>query len=83
MQKCFESRDIPMLQAAIARLPEDEARLHLKRCIDSGLWVPEGGLGKEEEGAAAEESASADEPVGEEIYHEVKSAVQSTTEDVD
>lgn len=43
LQKCFEARDIPMLQQAIAKLPPDEARLHLKRCVDSGLWVPEGG----------------------------------------
>lgn len=47
LQKCFEARDIPMLQAAIGRLPPDEAKLHLKRCVDSGLWVPEGGLAAE------------------------------------
>lgn len=47
MQKCFEARDIPMLQAAIAALPTDQAKYHLKRCVDSGLWVPEGGVGGE------------------------------------
>ena len=30
-----------MLQQAITQLPEDEARYHMKRCVDSGLWVPE------------------------------------------
>lgn len=22
-------------------MPEDEAKYHMKRCVDSGLWVPE------------------------------------------
>ena len=22
-------------------MPEEEARYHLKRCVDSGLWVPD------------------------------------------
>lgn len=30
-----------MLQQAITTLPEEEARYHMKRCVDSGLWVPE------------------------------------------
>ena len=29
-----------MLQKVLAELPEEEARSHLKRCVDSGLWVP-------------------------------------------
>lgn len=41
MQKCFEVQDIPLLQSAIAKMPEEEARYHMKRCIDSGLWVPD------------------------------------------
>merc|ERR1719186_217588 len=40
MKECFESQDIPMLQQIIKELPEDEARYHMKRCVDSGLWVP-------------------------------------------
>ncbi len=28
------------LQEAIRSLPESEARYHMKRCVDSGLWVP-------------------------------------------
>lgn len=30
-----------MLQQIIGTLPEEEARYHMKRCVDSGLWVPE------------------------------------------
>ncbi|CAD7081654.1 unnamed protein product [Hermetia illucens] len=41
LKKCFESRDIQMLQEAITKLPEEEARYHMKRCVDSGLWVPD------------------------------------------
>ncbi|XP_015122744.1 hsp90 co-chaperone Cdc37 [Diachasma alloeum] len=41
LQKCFESQDIPLLQKTISEMPEDEARYHMKRCIDSGLWVPD------------------------------------------
>ncbi|XP_046837696.1 hsp90 co-chaperone Cdc37 isoform X2 [Vespa crabro] len=40
-QKCFEAQDIPLLQQTIAAMPEEEARYHMKRCIDSGLWVPD------------------------------------------
>jgi len=48
-----------MLQETIANMPEEDARYHMKRCIDSGLWVPQkngggggggGGGGEETEG---------------------------------
>lgn len=31
---------MPLLQATIAKMPEAEAIYFMKRCIDSGLWVP-------------------------------------------
>lgn len=34
-------------------MPEDEAKYHMKRCVDSGLWVPEGG--KKNAGDTADE----------------------------
>ena len=40
LKECFESQDIAKLQEVIKELPEEEARLHMKRCVDSGLWVP-------------------------------------------
>lgn len=40
MKKCFETQDIGMLQQIIKELPEEDARYHMKRCVDSGLWVP-------------------------------------------
>ena len=31
-----------MLQEVIAKMNPDDATYHMKRCVDSGLWVPEG-----------------------------------------
>ena len=41
MQDCFESRDIGSLQAVISAMDEEQAKYHMKRCIESGLWVPD------------------------------------------
>jgi len=43
LKDCFEKQDIQLLQQIIGTLPEEEARYHMMRCVDSGLWVPEGG----------------------------------------
>lgn len=39
LQDCFESRDVSLLQDAISKMPEEEAKYHMKRCVDSGLWI--------------------------------------------
>lgn len=41
LKECFESQDIAKLQDTISKMDEKEAQYHLKRCIDSGLWVPD------------------------------------------
>lgn len=41
LKQCFESKDIDLLKKTIAELPEEEARYHMKRCVDSGMWVPD------------------------------------------
>uniref|UniRef100_A0A8D8MRX7 Hsp90 co-chaperone Cdc37 n=1 Tax=Culex pipiens TaxID=7175 RepID=A0A8D8MRX7_CULPI len=76
LQTCFETRDIGMLQEAMTKLPEDEARYHLKRCIDSGMWVPDGNKGvldlppeEQDQGAEAEVKEDA---VEEPVYEAVK-----------
>ena len=62
LQKCFESRDIALLQETISKMPEDEAKYHLKRCVDSGLWVPDASkVDKEEKEEKEGESADAEE----------------------
>lgn len=34
-------QDIPLLQQTIAAMSEEDATYHMKRCVDSGLWVPD------------------------------------------
>jgi len=43
LQECFEKKDVAMLQEAVTKIPKEDAEYHIKRCIDSGLWVPGGG----------------------------------------
>lgn len=62
MKDCFESKDIELLKKTITEMPEDQAKYHMKRCVDSGLWVPEGGVDKEATEIVVEE----------EIYEEAK-----------
>jgi hypothetical protein len=43
IREAFETQDTAKLQAAFAALPPEEAKLHFKRVVDSGLWVPGAG----------------------------------------
>jgi len=56
LQECFDTKDVSMLQEALTSMPEEEARYHLKRCIDSGLWVPDGNAAKAEAEAKQSEN---------------------------
>ncbi|XP_039248032.1 hsp90 co-chaperone Cdc37-like [Styela clava] len=68
MQDCFEKRDIPMLQKIIASLEPEQAKYHMKRCVDSGLWVPGGGgAGDEQDDADDAEEAKKEEEVYETV----------------
>jgi cell division cycle protein 37 len=40
MKECFEKKDIGMLQAVVMKMEKEDAEYHIKRCVDSGLWVP-------------------------------------------
>ncbi|XP_028909323.1 hsp90 co-chaperone Cdc37 [Ornithorhynchus anatinus] len=40
LQKCFDVKDVQMLQDTISQMDPTEAKYHMQRCIDSGLWVP-------------------------------------------
>ena len=40
MQECFDKKDIGMLQDLVAKMDKKEAEYHIRRCVDSGLWVP-------------------------------------------
>jgi cell division cycle protein 37 len=39
LQECFEKRDTELLKKVISEMDENEAKYHMKRCVDSGLWV--------------------------------------------
>lgn len=49
LKQCFESQDIPLLQETISKMDQKDATYHMKRCVDSGLWVPEANKGGNEE----------------------------------
>lgn len=66
MQKCFDEKDIQMLQDVISKMDPTEAKTHMKRCIDSGLWVPNS---KTDDGDEKEEDAT---------YEEVKQEQEET-----
>ncbi|KAL7515589.1 hypothetical protein ACHAXN_013165 [Cyclotella atomus] len=38
MQEAFESREKSKLEEALLGMPQEEAKYHMKRCVDSGLW---------------------------------------------
>jgi cell division cycle protein 37 len=65
MQQAFVEQDVAKLKQILSSLPPEEADYHLKRCIDSGLWVVPGGNNdnddeeeEEEEDGDEEEQAS-------------------------
>ncbi|XP_037649416.1 hsp90 co-chaperone Cdc37-like [Sebastes umbrosus] len=58
MKKCFDDKDIGMLQDAISKMDPTEAKIHMKRCIDSGLWVPNS---RTDDGDEKEEDATYEE----------------------
>jgi len=40
LKRCFEEKNIEMLQEVMKEMDLDEAEYHMARCVDSGLWVP-------------------------------------------
>ncbi|XP_012259615.2 hsp90 co-chaperone Cdc37 [Athalia rosae] len=54
LQTCFEKRDIPLLEQTMATMDPDQARYYMKRCIDSGLWVPDARSAKNQQEPADE-----------------------------
>lgn len=41
LKTCFETQNIQMLHEVVSKMDEEQAKYHIKRCVDSGLWVPE------------------------------------------
>lgn len=67
MKKCFESQDIQLLQDTIKNMDQEDATYYMKRCVDSGLWVPDANKDK----SSAEDDDKTQE---ENIYSEINSS---------
>jgi len=81
LRACFESQDIGKLKGVIASMPPADAAYHMKRCVQSGLWVPEGGA-QQEEGVVTSSKTGLlrqAEP-GEESEEEVYESVEDTVD---
>ena len=39
LRECFETQDVAKLQTVISSMSREDAAYHMKRCVDSGLWV--------------------------------------------
>jgi len=73
LQACFESADVGLLQQTIANMPPKEARYHMKRCVDSGLWKPaedDPNTNPEDGFKKAEEEGEEEEPVYQSVSQE-------------
>ncbi|CAH1953457.1 unnamed protein product [Acanthoscelides obtectus] len=62
LKKCFESQDVQLLQDTIDKMDVNEAKYHIKRCVDSGLWVPDAHKKTSDEAGDAGASTAEDEP---------------------
>lgn len=45
LQEAFGERSVEALRGALGELSPEDAQYHMQRCIDSGLWDPNGGGG--------------------------------------
>ncbi len=52
LKQCFDTKDIQMLKDTFEKYDPDEAQVWLKKCIDSGLWVPDKNAAADEEDGA-------------------------------
>ncbi|XP_032868187.1 hsp90 co-chaperone Cdc37 [Amblyraja radiata] len=66
MKNCFDAKDIQLLQDVISKIDPTEAKYHMQRCIDSGLWIPNAKAAEEE----GEKNTGEEDPVYEEVKKE-------------
>lgn len=72
LKECFEKQDIAKLQEVVSKMNEEDAKYHIKRCVDSGLWVPDS---KSKEGGESNDGPSGSNDGKEEnTYTEVEEA---------
>nr|CAH8860097.1 unnamed protein product [Trichobilharzia regenti] len=62
LQECFEKKDVELLKTVLCSMDPQQAEYHMKRCVDSGLWVDNarggggGGDDPEENGGADDDN---------------------------
>ena len=49
MQEAFGERSVDALKTALTKLSAEDAQYHMQRCIDSGLWDPQGAGGGDDD----------------------------------
>lgn len=74
LQKCFESKSTDLLKEVLLQMDPEQAQYHMKRCVDSGLWVPGAGASEEDGATAADDTEETKDEEEEEegIYEEIK-----------
>jgi len=55
LQEAFGERSVDALKEALQSLKPEDAQYHMQRCIDSGLWDPQGAGGGEGGGSSSAE----------------------------
>ncbi|CAH8529423.1 unnamed protein product [Schistosoma turkestanicum] len=58
LQECFEKKDVELLKTVLCSMDPQDAEYHMKRCVDSGLWV-DNARGEQQEHEHEEEEAAA------------------------
>jgi len=82
--QAFESQDLPRLQGVLASMDPDEAKACMKRCVDSGLWVPKDASIFEDMGGVETDDDDDDDDAEEEgeVQVEGSGVAKSSTENV-
>ena len=68
-----------MLQHVISEMDEEQGKLHIKRCIDSGLWVPNAADSPQ---TSEKLETAQDKEEEEEIYEDATDKVQGQVDTV-
>lgn len=61
LRECFETHDLDKLKEVLEKMDPKDAQLHMKRCIDSGLWVPDANANDEDTDASDKKLDGTDE----------------------
>jgi len=67
LKQAFENQDIQKLQDVLAKMDPKEAKLCMKKCVDSGLWVPKDSSVFDDEGDDGEGYDDEEEADGTEV----------------